>query len=509
MNPLEKIRSAARSVRDVIPDQRLWSTAELRAGERYLEEGRFEQAEECLSRVLEELEANDSVRAHHGHLLVCLASAHIGLGNLGKARELAERTIDLLSESRLRLSPDMPSAQALLGRVELQQGDEEAAERLLRQAVETQEAVRPLDVAAVVMREIELAELLEYREQAAEALALLHPALERAEAALGADHTVTARCLLQLGQCQSVCGKHEEAQASLQRALHVHQNLFGNDAEEVVSDLKLLAEAAQKATDFEAAAGYYERALNLRERRLGTSAKESVDILMNLAGVESEMGHFGRAAERLQQAIGKAEVEHPTQLPKALEKLAVVYMLSGRLSDAKVSLARARGLYEANPARFVAEIAANEEIHTQLRSYYHVEAPKTTAVPSLQEVARAHPGQVYAPVEDSRHEPVFDIFEEETKPSRPPAAIVHAGPETNTIAALANLLSSEHALSRDTGQQHVWVPASEWQRVMGALRHLEPGSGVERLEVAEEIAVHKERLPLHGWEDMAFEYMHA
>ncbi|MBL8218014.1 MAG: tetratricopeptide repeat protein [Bryobacterales bacterium] len=509
MNPLERIRSAARSVRDAIPDQRLWSTAEVRAGERYLEEGRYEEAEQCLSRLLEELDANESVRPHHGHLLVCLISAHIGRGNLVSARIVAERAIQLLSDPRLRLSTDLPAAQALLGRVELQEGNEDASEMLLRQALETQEAVRPLDVPAVAMRAVELAELLQYREQPEEALAFLQSAVERAEAALGEEHAVTARCLLELGQCHSRCSQHAEAQASLQRALRVHQTLYGNDAEEVVSILKLLAEAAQRAGDFEAAAGHYERALSLRERRLGASTRESVEILMNLAGVESEMGHFGRAAERLQQAIGKAEVEHLTHLPKALEKLAVVYMLSGRLSDAGVSLARARQMYDANPGRYRMEILANEEIYTQLRSYYHVETPAAPPPPA-QEAVREIPAQVYPVVEEVGHRPVFEVFDEEPKPVRPlPTVRPAPSPDTNAIAALANMLSTEHALSADAGRHHVWVPAQEWQRVLSALRTIDTPAGAERQEAPEEPPAPKGTLPLWGWDDVGFEYTHV
>lgn len=509
MNPLEKLRSAAQAVREALPDQRRWTAPEVRAGERYLEQNRFHEAEQCLSRLLGELDENDAVRPHHGRLLVCLASAQIGLGWLAAAKQTAERTIALLGEERLRPSSDLSAAQELMGRIALEQGDEASSVEWLRRALRTQEDVRPLDVPAIAARAIALAGLLELTGADAEATELLQGTLERTEATLGDLHPLTAHCLSELGTCQSHCGFHEDAMRNLERALHIQQTLATHDDAAVVEVLKSMAAAATASGDFEGAAGYFQRALNLLERQLGGNAGNSVEILMSLAGVESEMGHFGRATERLQQAISKAEVERLANLPKALEKLAVVYMLSGRLTDAGASLARARGFYEANPGQYRLEIAANEEIHTQLRSYYQVEkvAPEAPKPAPLE-----LPPAVVAPAVPAAAEmrlPQFEVFdEEEAKPVRGGSGMGPA-PDTSAIAVLANLLSREHAFANDAGKGHLWVPAEEWERVLSALRSFDGSPGAPAAAPRTEPAVKKGPVPLCGWEDLGFEYLRA
>lgn len=510
MNPLEKLRSAAQAVREALPDQRRWTAPELAAGERYLEQERFHEAEQCLSGLLGELEQNEAVRPHHGRLLVCLASAQVGLGWLAAAKQTAERTIALLGDERLRPSSDLSAAQELMGRIALEQGDETASVEWLRRALRTQEEVRPLDIPAIAARAIALAGLLELTGADEEATELLLVTQERTEATLGDLHPLTAHCLSELGTCQSHCGLHEEAMRNLERALRIQQTLATHDDVAVVEVLKSLAAAATASGDFEGAAGFFQRALNLLERQLGGNAGNSVELLMGLAGVESEMGHFGRATERLQQAISKAEVERLANLPTALEKLAVVYMLSGRLTDASTSLERARNLYEANPGEHRLEIAANEEIHAQLRSYYHVEkaAPEAPKPVPLEAPAAAKVMPV-APVAAETRLPQFEVFdEEEAKPiGRAPLSV--SAPDTSAIAVLANLLSREHAFANDAGKGHLLVPAEEWERVLSALRGFDGGAAAPALSQRPEAAAKKGPVPLCGWEDLGFEYLHA
>ncbi|MBS1827438.1 MAG: tetratricopeptide repeat protein [Acidobacteria bacterium] len=510
MNPLEKLRSAAQAVREALPDQRRWSAPELRAGEQYLEQNRYHEAEQCLSRLLQELDDNDAVRPQHGRLLVCLATAEIGLGWLEGAKRTAERAIDLLGDERLRASSDLSAAQELMGRIALERGDEGSAVEWLRKALRTQEEVRPVDIPAIAARAIALAGLLELTAEDGEAVELLQRTLERTEAALGDLHPLTAHCLSELGTCQSHRGLREEAMRNLQRALQIQQALATHDDAAVIEVLKLMAAAAQAAGDFEGAAGYFHRALNLLERQLGGNAGNSVDILMSLAGVESEMGHFGRATERLQQAISKAEVERLANLPKALEKLAVVYMLSGRLNDARVSLERARGFYEVNPGQYRMEIAANEEIHAQLRSYYHVEPVVAEAGRPAGVEFPAASVVTGAPVEAAPHLPQFEVFDEEVvRPAHHVSLPAAAAPETSAIAALANLLNKEHAIASDGGKGHLWVPAEEWERVVAALRSFDGNAGAPAPMLRPEPAPKKAPAALYGWEDLGFEYLRA
>jgi tetratricopeptide (TPR) repeat protein len=523
MNPLDRLRSAARSVREAIPDQRRSYAPELRAAERSMEEGRYADAEASLSDLLAELDARDAVQPQHGRMLVCLAMAQLRLNKPAMARKSAQRAVAVLDGEGRKPCTDLAAAREILGRVELEEGNEERAEELLRNALETQEEVRPVDVAAIHERRCALALALERRGKTKDALALLEESLEKCEAELGEMHTVTAKCLLELGECQSRAGLHAESMRNMERALRIHQSLYGDDAEVVIRNLQLLAVAAQGAGEYESAASYYERALSLRERQLGAKSNGSVEILMDLAGVESELGRFGRAAERLQQAIGKAEVERQANLPRALEKLAVVYMLSGRLADAGRHLARARDLYDSDPQRFQKEIAANEEIYAQLRSYYRVETPsaaaKAEAAPR-QTAAAGRPTAAPRVVEEQqeqRRAPEFEVFdEEEAKPAaRRRSGAETANPESQAIAMLAGLLSRENDWPEGRGKDSVRVPAAEWEKLVSALQGLETMSApVAQARPANAAAASTEPAPkapppLFGWEDLGFEFARA
>lgn len=521
MNPLERLRSAARSVREAIPDQRRSYAPEVRAAERSMEEGRYAEAEAGLSMLLAELDARDAVQPQHAHMLVCLALAQLRLNEPALARKSAQRALGVLGSEGLKPCTDLAAAWEVLGRVELEEGNEVRAEELLRRAVETQEEARPVDWPATHERRFALGLALERRGKTEEALALLEASLQSSEAELGKMHTVTAKCLLELGERQSRAGLHGESMRNMERALEIHQSLFGDDAEVVIRNLQLLAVAAQGAGEYESAANYYERALSLRERQLGAKSNGSVEILMDLAGVESELGRFGRAAERLQQAIGKAEVEQQANLPQALEKLAVVYMLSGRLADAGRHLGRARDLYEASPQRFQREIAANEEIYAQLRSYYRVETPPAVTEAAPRQMAAAgQPSALRHAVqeqEERRRAPQFEVFdEEEAKPAaRRRSAPESASPETEAIAMLAGLLSRENEWAAGHDKDSVRVPAAEWEKLVSTLQGLETVSAqAAQARPAEAPAATIEPAAkvspaLFGWEDLSFEFAYA
>ncbi len=520
MNPLERLRSAARSVREAIPDQRRSYAPEVRAAERSMEEGRYADAEAGLLDLVAALDARDALQPQHGHMLVCLALAQLRLNKPALARKSAQRAMAALGSEGLKPSTDLAAAREILGRVELEEGNEERAEELLRRALELQEEVRPLDLPAIQERRFALGLALERRGKTKEALALLEESLQQSEAELGEMHTVTAKCLLELGERQSRAGLHAESMQNMERALRIHQSLYGDDAEVVIRNLQLLAVAAQGAGEYQTAANYYERALSLRERQLGAKSNGSVEILMDLAGVESELGRFGRAAERLQQAIGKAEVERQANLPRALEKLAVVYMLSGRLTDAGRHLARARDLYDTSPQRFQKEITANEEIYAQLRSYYRVETPPAAAQAAPQQTAAAgRPNAVPRVIEEQaerRRTPQFEVFdEEEMKPvAHRRSAPESSNPETQAIAMLAGLLSRENEWPAGHDKDSVRVPAAEWEKLVSTLQGLESLSAKAPATPAEAAAASIEpaaKAPpsLFGWEDLSFEFAHA
>lgn len=517
MNPLAKLRLAAKAVREAIPSQSLLPP-ESREGERLLEAGKFAEAEECLRGLLRNAELPRGLRPYHAHTFVCLAKAQLELHKLVDARVSAERALEALGGERAKPCTDLAAAQQVLGRIWQEAGDLAQAGEILRTALETQESASPVDVPAIVERSLHLAQVLEEMEELDEAHQVLEKAHERAEKTLGDSHAVTANCLIELGQCESARGNHEAAHQHLKRALEIHCEMHGFSGEVVIRDLQLIAAASQAAEDFQTAAEYYERALSMRERQLGGAARESAEIMMNLAGVESEMGRFGRAAELLQQAVSKLEVERQANVGEALEKLGVVYMLSGRFRDADSSIARARRFYELNPERYRHAIKTNEEIAAQLRSYYRVELPRAgeERKPPPQQTqlppAPALPAALHIPETPA---PVFEVYEEEERKVEPrrveqPAAPTYAsGIAGDSLSALGAALSRENALAGGMPASHLWVPVEAWEQAVSAIRAGVPQPAAphyDPLPAAEPPASRGPKL-LSGWDDLAFHFV--
>lgn len=369
MSTFEKLRLAAQAVRQVMPEAKVWSSAESREGESLLEAGKFHEAERCFLRIVGDLKARAAIRPPHGHVLVCLATAQFKLNKFRDAWITADAVRELLSGQKQKPSTPLSSSLDLLGRMKAEEGELDEALELFTEALETQKAVLPLDVPAIVDRTCHLAGAMQRKGRLDEATGLLETVLDQADHSLGKVHPATADCLIQLGECETERGRHATARGYLERALRIHQELNGAESETSIRDLHLLAVAAQAAEDLEAAVGYYETALALRERQLGASASGSAEILMKIAGVQTDMGRYGPAMELLQQAVGKLEGVRDPGLSQALERLGEVYAACGRFEDADVSLRKARRLYEQNPNYYAAALEANTRMLGRIQAY--------------------------------------------------------------------------------------------------------------------------------------------
>jgi tetratricopeptide (TPR) repeat protein len=360
MSTFEKLRLAAQAVRQVMPEAKVWSSPESREGESLLEAGKFQEAERCFLRIVGDLKSRSAIRPPHGHVLVCLATAQFKLNKFRDAWITADAVRELLSGQKQKPSTPLSISLDLLGRMKAEEGELDEALELFTEALETQKAVLPLDVPAIVDRTCHLAGAMQRKGRLDEAVSSLEVVLDQADHSLGKVHPAIADCLIQLGECETERGRHATARAYLERALRIHQELNGAESETAIRDLHLLAVAAQAAEDLEAAVGYYETALALRERQLGASAAGSAEILMKIAGVQTDMGRYGPAMELLQQAVGKLEgVRDPGE----------VYAACGRFEDADVSLRKARRLYEQNPNFYAAALEANTRMLARIQSY--------------------------------------------------------------------------------------------------------------------------------------------
>ncbi|MCC6393298.1 MAG: tetratricopeptide repeat protein [Bryobacterales bacterium] len=387
MSTFEKLRLAAQAVRQVMPEAKVWSSPESREGESLLDAGKFQEAERCFLRVAGELKSRSAIRPPHGHVLVCLATAQFKLNKFRDAWITADAVRELLTGQKQKPSTPLSGALDLLGRMKAEEGELDEALELFTEALETQKAVLPLDVPAIVGRTCHLAGAMQRKGRLDEAVSMLETVLDQADRSLGKVHPATADCLIQLGECETERGRHATARAHLERALRIHQELNGVESETAIRDLHLLAVAAQAAEDLEAAVGYYETALALRERQLGASATGSAEILMKIAGVQTDMGRYGPAMELLQQAVGKLEGVRDPGLSHALERLGEVYAACGRFEDADVSLRKARRLYEQNPNYYAAALEANTRMLGRIQTYL----PKGEQPSIFQEAAMFQP----------------------------------------------------------------------------------------------------------------------
>lgn len=335
-------------------------------GEHLVRTGAFEKAEECFQKALKSLQTTNAPRPRQARMLLALANAQWKQKKFSEARESAQQAQDHLTVKK-RPSSDLSACLDMLATFEDKDGNHDRAVTLLREALEVQRKVFPIQAVTLTQRYRRLAKQLE-KQDPVESKALYKRAVEVAEKRLGTRVPVTADCLMELGRFQFVCGMKNEPEpsedrdtglASMELAVEIHREASGETSEELAKGMQFAAAACQEGGDFEKAVSYYERALVVRERQVGGSAADFAQLLMGMAETHTLLGNDAPAMELLQQAVSKLSNNGDDRLATALESLGEVYAGVNRFDEATSCYKKARVIWEKKPDVYQHALQAN------------------------------------------------------------------------------------------------------------------------------------------------------
>ncbi|RRR68842.1 MAG: tetratricopeptide repeat protein, partial [Candidatus Viridilinea halotolerans] len=124
---------------------------------------------------------------------------------------------------------------------------------------------------------------------------LLHEALVLTEEVLGAEHPLTVASLNHLALLYEDQGKYDAALPFAKRALVIRKHVLGAEHIETATSLNNLAELHRKQGNYAAALPLYERALAIHERVLGAEHPDTAVSLANLAELYHSQGNYAAA----------------------------------------------------------------------------------------------------------------------------------------------------------------------------------------------------------------------
>lgn len=383
MNPFERLREIVTALGLSSGDSdQMWfdgSNPVCLEAERMLRAGRAAEAEAAFQRILTEPRHAALAKKHLPRILLALAEAQIRQEKWEAAEQTGARAWALLSELRYRASPEFAEccrlrAQAAKGRGALEEALLLSLQGLA--AVEEQKHPRP---AEIVRRRIEAAALLRELKRVEEAEQQAAKAVEHA-----AKHAEGSRyhgdALLEWALCLAANERFAEAREAGERAAKIQRAACGDFSGEVALVYEKLGAICQQQGDYPAAVAYLEKALNVKEHQVGGDSSEFALLLVALADLYTLIGRLAPALELLQQAVGKLGPSRDSNLAGALEKLAAMYVRTGRYEDAADCYQRAFDFWSGDPAMYAERITANRQAVESLLPW--LPEPET---PSVQE----------------------------------------------------------------------------------------------------------------------------
>lgn len=182
-------------------------------------------------------------------------------------------------------------------------GDYEAAEPLLRQTLSLREKTlgpeHPESVSCLNNLALLLNNIGDY--DAAEPL--FRRALEIRERTLGDEDPATARSMNALAATLMEKDELDAAEPLFRRALAVERKVLGQQHPDTCMSLDNLGLLLERKGDSDGAEKSYRRALKIREKALGTEHPETAISLHNLAGLLNEKSEFEAAKELERRAL--------------------------------------------------------------------------------------------------------------------------------------------------------------------------------------------------------------
>ncbi len=259
-------------------------------------------------------------------------------GNTITAREILDRGAVEIREDLA----DQPEVQARLqgtmGEVYRNLGLAEAAEPLLREALETRRRVQGEDHPDTLTAMRELAIVYYYLARYEEAEQFFSQSLEGRRRVLGANASATLESMNSLANLYNRLGRFPEAEPLYVAALDAQRRLLGRDHVDTLKTMNNLASLYKMQERFADAEPLARETIETRRRILGADHPDTLGALQKLASIHIARKEYGKAEpldievlEGFRRVMGD---EHPETLVQ-MNNLADLYRLQGHYEKAE------------------------------------------------------------------------------------------------------------------------------------------------------------------------------
>jgi len=307
-------------------------------------------------------------------MLAVIGEIYRKLGLYTDAAPLLEGALEVREELLGPGHPEVARSVLALARLEVDRGDDPAAEELFRRALELFTELhgpKHPETAEVVSDLADLARRQGHYEEAEEGH---RAALAVREATLGPNHPETAVSWNGLGTVHARQGRYEEAVKAFRHALEIREKSLGEDHPEVAITLTVLASSLGRLGRFDEGEGLHQRAVEIFEKVYGPNHRLVASGLFNLGSNYGRQGRLGdaeaafrRAAEIQERIFGP---DHP-EVSKVYKNLGQALLLEGRYDEAEGYFLRSLAIDQKtlDPQHFW--VGAS---HTSLASVYRRQA---------------------------------------------------------------------------------------------------------------------------------------
>jgi tetratricopeptide (TPR) repeat protein len=304
----------------------------------YSGQGRYEEAEELLVKVLEigEKSFNDSdYKAMAAQVFSELGGIRAARGKFEQAEEDCQKAVKLKEEINSSNSPTVADSLLTLAEVCRLRGQYHKAEEYYTQAfdiysevieVEGYDNINPIYIA---IGYINISVLLLDQGQNEGCEFLGQQAIEIVEATLGNEHPLYATCLSNLaGACLNQ-GKHQQAEECCQTAIAINQEKNNTGHPSYAISLINLASIYMAQGRFDEAVVLYERALNVQRQIYGTEHHQVAEALVSLGIAYLAQNKYEDAERCLSEGQEMYQLTLGTTHPKYGELLSELASVRG------------------------------------------------------------------------------------------------------------------------------------------------------------------------------------
>jgi serine/threonine protein kinase/Tfp pilus assembly protein PilF len=267
-----------------------------------------------------------------------------------------------LREALLPGSAELAQSLTELGNLQLQMGDDRAAETSFRASAEIRR--QQGDRAGLAASQESLGNLLTARGEHVAAEPLHREALAINRALHGERHPTIASNLFNIGLALQGQGRYDEAEPLFREVLAIDRALYGDHHPEVGIDWMLVGNNAQVRGDLAAAEEAFVTALAILEATVPADHPRRIEALQGVGQLRMAQGRLAEAEQLLRRAVearsARLGADHP-QVALILYPLGQCLVAAGRLEEAREiwtrALSMARGREAALTGRLERDLA--------------------------------------------------------------------------------------------------------------------------------------------------------